>query len=264
MRSIWSGAISFGLVNIPVKLGSAVESGSELSFDMLSKKDLAPIRYARIDTKTDKEVEWKDIVKGYEYAKGKYVVITDEDFQKASPEKSKTIDIVQFVKEAEIEPIYYEKPYYITPDKGAGKAYHLLMKALEQTETVGLAEFMLRNRMHICALKVYNGVLLLNQLRYNEEIREAPEVSDAKNEKVSAKEVELAVKLIDQLTEKFKPTDFKDTYVQELKKVIKAKTEGKEIHVAEPKKSSGAVKDIMGALKASLEATPTSKKKKAA
>lgn len=255
MRSIWSGAISFGLVNIPVKLGSAVESGSELSFDMLSKKDLAPIRYARIDTKTNKEVAWKDIVKGYEYAKGKYVVITDEDFQKASPEKSKTIDIVQFVKEEEIDPIFYEKPYYLVPDKGAGKPYHLLIKGLEETQTVGLAEFMLRNRMHICALKVHNGILLLNQLRYNEEIREVPEISESKSDKITAKETELAVKLINQLTEKFKPKEFKDTYVEALKKVINAKAHGKEIHVAEPKKATATVKDLMDVLKESLTST---------
>jgi DNA end-binding protein Ku len=263
MRSIWSGAISFGLVNIPVKLGSAVESGSELSFDMLSKKDLGPIRYARIDTKTNKEVEWKDIVKGYEYTKGKYVVISDEDFQKASPEKSKTIDIVQFVREEEIESIYFEKPYFITPDKGAGKPYALLMKALDETKSVGIAEFMLRNRMHICALKVYNGVLMLNQLRYQEEIREVPEV-DLKNEKISPKEVQLAVKLVNQLTEKFKPSEFKDTYVEALKKVIEAKAAGKEIHVAEPKKATATVKDLMEVLKESLNQPKEKKKAKAA
>src|SRR5688572_7963879 len=128
MRAIWTGAISFGLVNIPVKLGSAVEGGSGLDLDMLSKDDMAPIRYARIDTKTGKEIPYKDIVKGFEYAKGKYVLVTDEDFAKASPEKSKTIDIVQFVKEEEIDPIFYEKPYYVIPDKGAEKSYHLLIK----------------------------------------------------------------------------------------------------------------------------------------
>jgi len=254
MRSIWSGAISFGLVNIPVKLSSAVESGNELDFDMLSKKDLAPIRYARIDTKTDKEVPWKDIVKGFQYTKGKYVVVTDEDFAKASPEKSKTIDIIQFVKEEEIDPIYYEKPYYLTPDKGAAKSYQLLMKALEETKTVGLAEFMLRNRMHICALKVHEGALLLNQMRYHEEIRETPEVETAKSEKLSSKEIQLAVKLVNQLTEEFKPEEFKDTYISELKKVIKAKAAGKEIHIAEPRKTSATVKDLMEVLKQSLEA----------
>lgn len=258
MRSIWSGAISFGLVNIPVKLGSAIEAVSELDFDMLSKKNLAPIRYARIDTKTEKEVAWKEIVKGYQYAKGKYVVITDEDFAKASPEKSKTIDIVQFVKEEEIDPIYYEKPYYLVPDKGAGKPYHLIMKALEETGTVGLAEFMLRNRMHICALKVRDGVLLLNQMRYHEEIREVPEI-ETKAEKVSSKELQLAVKLIEQLTEKFDPEAFKDSYVTALKKVIKAKAAGKDIHIPEPKKATATVKDLMEVLKQSLD----TKKKRA-
>ncbi|HEU4471773.1 MAG TPA: Ku protein [Flavisolibacter sp.] len=260
MRSIWSGAISFGLVNIPVKLNSAVEAGSELDFDLLSKTDMSPIRYARIDTKTGKEVPWKEIVKGYQYAKGRYVVVSDEDFAKASPEKSKTIDIVQFVKEEEIDPILYEKPYYITPGKGAHKSYFLLIKALEETKSVGLAEFMLRNRMHICALKAYNGVLLLNQMRYVEEIREVPEVEQPQSEKITAKEMELAKKLIGQLTETFNPAAFKDTYISELKKVIKAKAAGKDIHIAEPKKKAATVKDLMEVLKQSLD-TGTKKKR---
>jgi len=252
MRSIWSGSISFGLVNIPVKLGSAIESGKEIDFDMLSKKGLSPIRYVRIDSETGKEVAWKDIVKGYQYAKGKYVVITEEDFAKASPEKSKTIDLIQFVKEEEIDTIYFEKPYFITPDKGAGKSYQLLLKALEESGTIGLAEFMLRNRVHLCAIKPYKGVLLINQLRYHEAIREAPEL--AKEEKITQKEVQLAVKLIEQLTEKFNPAAFKDTYVAELKKVIKAKAAGKNIRIADqPKKPTGAVKDLMEELKKSLE-----------
>jgi len=263
MRSIWSGAISFGLVNIPVKLNSAVESSEGLDFDMLSKKDMAPIRYARIDTKTGKEVPWKEIVKGFQYTKGKYIVVTDEDFKKASPEKSRAIDIIQFVKDDEIDPIYYDKPYFLVPDKGADKSYHLLIKGLEETKTVGLAEFMLRNRMHICALKVHDGVLLLHQLRYQEELREVPEVEKSKGEKISAKEVDLAKKLIQQLTEKFDPAAFKDTYVTELKKVIKAKAAGKEIHIAEPKKATATVKDLMEVLKQSLEPAPPKKKKAA-
>jgi len=260
MRSIWSGAISFGLVNIPVKLNSAVESSEGLDFDMLSKKDMAPIRYARIDTKTGKEVPWKEIVKGFQYAKGKYVVVTDEDFAKASPEKSKTIDIIQFVKEEEIDPIFYEKPYYLIPDKGADKSYHLLIKALEETKTIGLAEFMLRNRMHICALKSYNGVLLLNQMRYQEDIRDVPEIEKSKA-RVSPKEIQLATKLINQLTEEFNPAAFKDTYVNELKKVIKAKAAGKEIHIAQPKRATATVKDLMEVLKQSLDAGSTKKKR---
>src|SRR6476469_6332597 len=174
-RPIWSGTISFGLVNIPVKLVSAVQT-EELDLHMISKKDHAPIRYARIDTKTDKEVDWKDIVKGYEYAKGKFVVVEDEDFEKASPQKSKSIDIVQFVKAEEIDPIYFEKPYYVLPAKGGEKTYRLLVKALEDAGTVGIAEFMLRNREHVCAIKPYKGLLMLDQMRYQEELKEVPAI----------------------------------------------------------------------------------------
>ena len=253
MRPIWSGTISFGLVNIPVKLLSAVSQES-LDFDMLSKKDMAPIRYARIDTKTGKEVPWKEIVKGYQYAKGKYVVIDDKDFEKASPEKSKSIDIGQFVKEEDIDPILYEKPYYVIPGKGAEKAYRLLVKALEETGSVGIAEFMLRNRMHVCALKAYDDILLLNQMRYQDEIKEMPEIGGQKSVRISPKEVQLAVKLIEQLSEKFDPAAFRDTYIDELEKIIKAKAAGKNIRiVTEPKKATGTVKDLMSVLKQSLE-----------
>ena len=251
-RAIWSGTISFGLVNIPVKVQSAVTQET-LDFDMLSKKDMAPIRYARIDTKTGKEVAWKDIVKGFEYAKGKYVVVEDKDFEKASPEKSKSIDIIQFVKEEEIDTILFEKPYYIVPDKNSGKSYRLLIKALEETGSVGIAEFMLRNRMHVCAIKPYNDLLLLNQMRYQDEIKEMPKL-EVKNERVSPKEVQLAVKLVEHLTEKFDPSAFKDTYINELKKIIKAKAAGKHIRIAtEPRKHTAAVKDLMEVLKQSLE-----------
>lgn len=250
-RSIWSGAISFGLVNIPVKLQSAVQDDN-IDFDMLSKDDLAPIKYARIDSKTGEEIAYKDIVKGYQYAKGKYVVVTDEDFKKARPDIAKTIDILQFVKEEEIDPIYYEKPYYIVPAKGSEKSYKLLLKGLDETKTVGLAEFMLRNRAHICALKSHEGILLLNQLRYHEEVKEVPEVKTP-GQRITPKEIQLATKLINQLTETFDPAAFQDTYISALKKVIKAKAAGKHIHIAEPRKPSATVKDLMEVLKQSLD-----------
>ena len=259
MRAIWSGTISFGLVNIPVKLMSAVQQ-EDIDLDMLSKDDMAPIRYARIDTKTGKEVEWKDIVKGYQYTKGKYVIVTDEDFKKASPEKFHSIDIVQFVKEEQIDPIYYEKPYYITPGKGAEKSYQLLLKALMESKSVGIAEFMLRNRTHVCAIKPHEDILLLNQMRYHSEVREVPAIESSKKEKISPKEVQLAIKLIEQLSEDFNPAAFKDTYLEELKKVIKAKAAGKEIRIAEPKKATGNVKDLMAVLKESLNTTATKKR----
>lgn len=250
-RSIWSGAISFGLVNIPVKLQSAVQEDN-IDFDMLSKDDLAPIKYARIDSRTGEEVAYKDIVKGFQYAKGKYVVVTDEDFEKARPHINKSIDIIQFVKEDEIDPVYYEKPYYIVPDKGAEKSYKLLLKALDETKTVGVAEFMLRNRAHICLLKSYEGVLLLNQLRYHDTVKEIPEVK-TKAERITPKEIQLATKLINQLTESFDPAAFKDTYLSELRKVIKAKAAGKNVRIAEPRKLPAEVRDLMEILKESLD-----------
>jgi DNA end-binding protein Ku len=245
-------------VNIPVKLVSAVQQ-EELDLDMLSKKELAPVRYARIDTKTGEELAWKDIVKGYQYSKGKYVVVEDKDFESASPEKSKSIDIAQFTREEEIDPIYYEKSYYIMPGKGGEKSYKLLVKALDETKSVGIAEFMLRNRMHVCSVKAHNGQLLLTQMRYHTEIKEAPEL-DLGSQRVSPKEVALAVKLVEQLTDEFNPASFKDTYVEEMKKIIKAKAAGKQIRVVtEPKKATGTVKDLMAVLKESLN-TKTKKR----
>jgi len=250
MRAIWSGTLGFGLVNIPVKLVSAVQS-EEIDFDLLSREDMAPVKYARIDTMTGEEVAWKDIVKGYQYAKGKYVVIEDEDFKRASPKKSRSIAILQFSKKEEIDPIYFEKPYYVVPAKGGEKPYRLLLKALEETESVGIAEFMLRNREHVCAIKPYNGLLMLNQMRYQEEIKEAPEVAKGR---VAEQELELAIKLINNLTETFNPAAFKDTYIAELKKVIKAKAAGKHIRIAEPEeKPTATIKDLMETLKRSLE-----------
>jgi DNA end-binding protein Ku len=259
MRSIWSGAISFGLVNIPVKLYSAVNQ-HDVNLDMLSKKDMSPIRYARISKTTGKEVDYKDIVKGYEFEKGNYVVIDDKDFAKASPEKSKAIDIVDFVKETEIESVFYDKPYYLEPDKGAAKAYALLVKALEKSKKVAIARFMIRNRERIGALKVMDNVLVLNQLRYDEEVRKPEDLNIPKEQKISPKEVEMALKLIDQLTEKFNPADFKDTYVETLKKIIEAKSKGKEIKAKPVKKETTNVTDLMSVLKESLK----NSKKKAA
>ena len=250
-RAIWSGAISFGLVNIPGKLQSAVQDDN-IDFDMLSKDDLAPIRFARIDSKTGEEVAYKDIVKGFQYAKGKYVVVTDEDFEKARPQIAKSIDIIQFVKEDEVDPVYYEKPYYVVPEKGAAKSYKLLLKALDETKTVGIAEFMLRNRAHICILKNHEGILLLNQLRYHEEVKELPDVKTG-NERITPKEIQLATKLINQLTETFNPAAFKDTYIEALRKVIKAKAAGKNVRLAEPRKLPAEVRDLMEVLKESLD-----------
>lgn len=262
MRSIWTGAISFGLVNIPVRLYSAIGS-EDLDFDMLDKKNLSPIRYARISLADGKEVEYKDIVKGYEYEKGSYIVLTDKDFEKASPEKTKTIDIMDFVKEDEIDSIYFEKPYYLEPDKGAAKAYTLLREALTQSNKVGIAEYMIRNRVRLGALKVSGNLILLNQLRYHSEIRDASALK-IPDQKISDKEIDMAMKLIAQLTKKFKPGQYKDTYIEELKKIIEAKAEGKEITVSTHMEEPTKVKDLMSVLKESLKQTHGNGRKKVA
>jgi DNA end-binding protein Ku len=211
MRAIWTGALSFGLVNIPVRLYSAT-SGTGLEFDMLHKKDLSPIRYARVCRADGKEVPYEEIVKGYEYKKGDYVVLTDEDFKKAAPRRTKTVDIFDFVKEDEIDSVYFEKPYYLEPDKGAGKAYSLLREALKKSKKVGLAKFVLRNKEHLAVIKPFGKVVVLNQLRFNDEIR-PPEGLDLPGEKVAkGKEIEIALALIDHLTSHFKPEDYKDDY----------------------------------------------------
>lgn len=171
MKPIWSGGISFGLIYIPVNLYTATNP-VELDLDLLSKNDLSPIRYARIDTKTGKEVAWKDVVKGFQFEKGDYVVLDEADFAKADMQRSKAINIECFVQEAEIDAKYFEKPYYLEPAEGAEKTYALLVDALSKSGKVGIAEFIFKNREHLCALQPEGNVLILNQMRYESEIRE--------------------------------------------------------------------------------------------
>lgn len=255
MRAIWTGAISFGLVNIPVRIYSAINSGASLDLDMLYKKDLSPIRYAKIATSTGKEIDYKDVVKGYEYEKGQYVIIDEKDFEKASPEKTKTVDIVDFVKESEIDSMYFDKPYFLEPDKGAAKPYALLRDALKKSKKVGIAKFVIRNRERIGALKVSGDVIILNQMRYADELRSSEDIDVPASGKVSPKEVDMALKLIEQLTSKFKPAQYKDTYIKELKKIIDAKAHGKTIKAPKPKKTPAKVTDLMSVLQQSLKAS---------
>lgn len=252
MRAIWSGSLSFGLVNIPVKLYSAT-GDNKLSLDMLHKKDLSPIRYARICRADGKEIAWDEIVKGYEYKKGDYVVLTDEDFKKANIEKTKAVEIQEFSKESEIDTMYYEKPYYLEPEKGAEKAYALLRESLKKSKKVGIAKFVLRNRERLCAVKPSGNVLVLQQMRFDEEIRPTEELNLPDSSKAGKKEIDIALALIEQLTENFKPSDFKDTYTDELKKVIEAKAKGKPVKTKGRERKATEVSDLMNMLKKSLE-----------
>src|SRR4029079_2719003 len=251
MRPIWTGAIGFGLVNIPVKLYSATES-SNLNLDMLDKKDHSNIKYQRINEKTGKEVPWENIVKGYKL-NNEYVVLEDKDFEAASAKKTKTIEISDFVKEEEISSLYYETPYYLEPDKSGTRPYELLRQALLKTKKVGVASFVMRSKESLAILRPDKDAIVLNRIRFEEEIRSTDELTLPKNTEVKPAELKMAVTLIDQLTAKFDISKYKDTYNDELLKVIKAKAEGKKIKVPEMRVVHSKTKDLMEQLKASLE-----------
>lgn len=234
----------------------------ELDLDMLSKKDKAPIRYARIDTSTGKEVAWKDIVKGYEYKKGDYVILDDADFEKADLEKSDSISIDAFVDEEEIDPIYFEKPYYLEPDKGAKKTYALLRDALKKSGKVGIAEFVLRNREHLCVIKPDHNLLIVNQMRYADEIRDSGELNIPGKSEASKQEVEMATELIDKMSDEFNAKDYKDDYIGKLKELITAKAKHKPIKVSKGKKSKPTeLSELMAKLRESLAEIEVAKKR---
>lgn len=260
MRAIWSGAIGFGLVNIPVKLFSATQD-SNLDLDMLDKHGHANIRYARINETTGKEVAWEDIVKGYKY-NDDYVVLTDEDFEKVSPRKSKMIDINEFVQEDSIDTVFFDTPYYLEPSKGGEKAYVLLREALKQSGKVAIGEYVLRTRQNLCVLKPQGDVLLLLKIRFAEEIRSYEDLNIPKDITVKPAELKMAQALINQLTPKKPELDkYKDTYDEELMKIIEAKAKGKKVTQPKFKIVHNKSKDLMSQLKASLEGGTGTRKK---
>lgn len=250
MKAIWSGVIGFGLVNIPVKLFSAIQQ-SELDLDMLDKKDNANIKFQRVNSNTGKEVAWENIVKGYKMNE-RYVVLTNEDFEKASPEKNKTIEITEFTNEKEIDSIYYEMPYYLQPEKNGVKAYSLLRDALRKTGKVGLGSFVLRNRESLVIIKPQGNILLLNKIRFQEEIRDANEIDIPKTAAKPA-ELKMATQLISQLSHEFDISRYKDSYTDKLMKLIRAKAKGKKLVQSPLRIVHSPGKDLMAQLKASLE-----------
>jgi DNA end-binding protein Ku len=252
MRAIWSGSISFGLVNIPVKLFSGSESNS-LDLDMLRKSDLCPIKYLRVCKRDNKEVPYEEIVKGYEYTDGEYIVLTDKDFENASVEKTHLIDIIDFVEESEIDTRYFEKPYYLEPDKSGAKAYALLREALKRSGKVGVASYVLRNRGTMGIVKPLDDLLILNQIRYQEEVRSPQDLKLPSDENLREQEVNLALSLIDQLTVKFDPGKYRDQYIDDLKKIIEEKAHGVERRPAEKAPQPTKVTDMMALLKESLK-----------
>lgn len=252
-RSIWTGAISFGLINIPVKLYSATQESS-LDLDMLDSKDHANIKFKRVNENTGREVKYEDIVKGYKYNE-EYVILDKSDFELADAKKTKLIEIINFVNEDDIDSIYYEQPYYLEPDKSGTKAYALLREALAASKKVGVTSFVMRNKEGLAILKPMDKVIVLNRIRFEEEIREYNNLDLPAISKVKSKEQAMALKLIEQLTEPFDISKYKDTYTDKLLKVIKDKSKhgGKRAKVVKMKVSSTKSNDLLEALQASLK-----------
>lgn len=271
-RPIWKGSISFGLVSIPVGLYSA-ENTEDLSFHMLDRRNLAPVRYKRVNEETGKEVPWDDIVKGYEYEKGKYVIMSDEDFQRANPEATQSVDILGFVDRDEIDVMFFDKPYYLAPMKRGEKGYALLREALRRTGKAGVATVVIRNKQHLATLIVEDQLLVLVLLRYAHEIRQPTDLDipedEPKKAGVNEKEAEMAVRLIQGMAEEWDPSQYKDEYRDDLMALIDKRIEtGQTERAADaekpPEKKSAQVVDVMELLKRSLEEKAKPKPKAAA
>lgn len=249
-RSIWSGSISFGLVNVPVRLYSAIQE-HKLQFHFVHEKDSSPIGYQKICKKENKPVPDEEIAKAFEFEKGEYVFMEEEDFAAAKVEGYKSIDIVDFVPYGDIDPIFFAKTYYLGPDRGAEKVYSLLVKAMEDSELAGIAKFVLRDQQHLGALRIRDGVLTLEQLFFVDEIRPVDEIK-ASRARVSRGELQMAERLIESWTTEWKPEKYKDTYRDELCAIIKAKRKGQDVHAA-PELEEEEPADLLTALRESVE-----------
>ncbi len=263
MRAIWKGSISFGLVNIPIALYPATRK-EELSFRLLRRTDLSPVNYKRVAEKDGKEVPWDDIVKGYEYEEGKYVVLKDEDFQRVDLEATQTVDIQDFVHQEEIDPMFFYKPYYLEPRKGGDKAYVLLRDALEESKKVGIAKVVIKTRQYLAGVKAEDSVLVLELMHFAEELAESDKLHVPKNIEPGKREINMAKALIDSMSSKWNPEKYHDDYREALMEVIEEKVEagGKEI-AEKPKKAPKPTKviDLVSVLQKSLEQTGAAKKK---
>ena len=249
-RSLWTGTISFGLVSVPVRMFGATES-KELRFHFLDKHDLQPIAYDKVRRDTGKHVDDDDIVRGFEVEKGRYVPLDDEDLDRLDVELTKTIDICDFVDLDEIDPIYFRKAYYLAPQDGAEKPYRLLTRALEETGKVAIAKIVIRNKQHLAALRPSNGTLVLETMYYADEVRQPERVGGGR---LAKPEVELAKSLVENLSAKFDPNKYDDTYREELLQLLRAKAKGKELPEPE-QEPEGEVVDLMAALRESVERT---------
>ncbi|MFL6514867.1 MAG: Ku protein [Chthoniobacterales bacterium] len=255
MRAIWKGSISFGLVNIPIALYPATRK-EDLKFRMLRKTDLSPINYKRVAEKDGKEVSWNDIVKGYEYEKGKYVVLKEEDFARVDLEATQTVDIQDFVEQDEIDPMFFYKPYYLEPQKGGDKAYVLLRDSLKDSNKVGIAKVVIKTRQYLAGVKPDNGVLVLELMHFADELADASKLHVPKKLEAGKREMDMAKALVGSMTSKWDPERYHDDYREAVMKVIEEKVEhgGEEIE-EKPKKAPKPTKviDLVSVLQKSLE-----------
>jgi DNA end-binding protein Ku len=263
MRAIWKGSISFGLVNIPIALYPATKK-EDLKFRMLREKDLSPINYKRVAEKDGKEVPWDEIVKGYEYEKGKYVILKDEDFQRVDLEATQTVDIQDFVNVDEIDPMYFYKPYYLEPQKGGDKAYVLLRDALKESDKVGIAKVVIKTRQYLAGVKAEEGVLILELMHFAEELADPGKLNVPKKMEPRKQEMDMAKALVNSMSTKWDPEKYHDDYREAVMKVIEEKVEhGGEDIEEKPKKAPKPTKviDLVKVLQQSLEQSGGSKKR---
>lgn len=262
MHTMWKGSISFGLVNIPIKLHTATED-KDIKLRTLHNKCHAPIKYEKVCSVCEEEVKPEDIVKAYEYTKGKFIVLDEEELEKLGKEnEEKAVEIIDFVKIEEIDPIYFDRSYYMSPNEGGGKAYSLLRKALEESQKVGLAKIIIRSKEQLAVIRVYENTLIMETIHYPDEVRKAADVPNVPSEdKVTKKELDTAILLIDQLTSEFEPEKYTDEYRTALLELIESKRNGKEVVTSAAKEAPSNVTDLMAALQASIDRT---KPKKAA
>ena len=254
MRPVWTGAITFGLITIPVRLYSAVDD-SRIEFDLLHESTGNRIRYKRVDEQTGREVDWDDIVKGYEVSDGTYVTFTHDELADLDVESMRTIDIDTFVELQDIDPIHYDRTYYVEPREGGEKPYHLLVRALAEQGRVGIAKFAMRQKEHLCALRVKDDIFVLETMHWPAEIR-SPDLEglDRRGVRIQERELDMAKDIVDQLTGPFEPDRYRNTFEQHLRKAAKAKLEGAEVTVAAEEVDASPVDDLMAALEESLEA----------
>jgi DNA end-binding protein Ku len=253
MRALWTGSLNFGLVNIPVKMYSAVDERGGIELDYLHRHDMTPVKYVRVCTHDGNEVPFEDVVKGYEYKEGAYITLEQEDFERANLIATKTVDIHEFAEEKEIDSIFFDKPYFLVPDNGGEKAYAILHDALNRTGKVGIVTFVLRGRGRLGFIKAQGPAIILERLRFEQEVRSPSDV-DVPKVDVSVQEADVAVALVDFLTKPFDIRRYRDTYTEELRRVIDEKVRGTQRKI-EPAVESAPAKsgELMKLLRASLD-----------